>query len=130
MQKKNIICNNGGEKMNIFLGVLSTGKGTWGQVAHIIDNVDYDKVYLISNEWAQDKFNCSKPINWLIIDPRKGFSEIVDDLKEQWPKDLKEIDLNIHSGSGKEHSAIIAILTEKKIKFNIITINAQGIQKY
>lgn len=116
--------------MKIFIGVLSTGKGTWGQVAHIIDNTEYEKVYLISNEWAQDKFNCSKPINWLIIDPRKGFSEIIEDLQNQWPKDLKEIDLNIHSGSGKEHSAILAILLEKKIKFNIVTINAQGIQKY
>jgi hypothetical protein len=116
--------------MNVFLGVLSTGKGTWGQVAHIIDNKDYDKVYLVSNEWAQDKFNCTKTINWIIIDPRKGFSEIMDDLEKQWPTDIQEIDLNIHSGSGKEHSAILALLNQKKVKYSIITINAEGIQKY
>jgi len=52
------------------------------------------------------------------------------DLENQWPEDAKDIDLNIHSGSGKEHSAILALLTQKKIKFNIITINAQGIVKY
>lgn len=116
--------------MKTFIGILSTGKGTWGQVAHIIDNKDYEKVYLISNEWAQDKFNCTKPINWIIIDPRKGLSEIMDDLEKQMPVTETEIDLNIHSGSGKEHSAILAILLQKKIKFNIITINAQGIVKY
>lgn len=116
--------------MSIFLGVLSTGKGTWGQVAHIVDNTDYEKVYLVSNEWAQDKFTCSKKVNWIIVDPRKGFSEIKADVEDQWPKDLKEIDLNIHSGSGKEHSVILAILKEKKIKFNIITINTEGIVKY
>jgi cobalamin biosynthesis Co2+ chelatase CbiK len=116
--------------MSVFLGVLSTGKGTWGQVAHIIDNKEYDKVYLVSNEWAQDKFNCTKPINWIIIDPRKGFSEIIEDLEKQWPIDISEIDLNIHSGSGKEHSAILALLNQKKIKYGIITINAEGIQKY
>jgi cobalamin biosynthesis Co2+ chelatase CbiK len=117
--------------MKIFLGVLSTGKGTWGQVAHIIDNTDYDKVYLISNEWAQDKFECTKKINWIIIDPRKGFTEIMEDLKKQWPKDLNnKIDLNIHSGSGKEHCAILSMLLQNNIKYNIITINAEGIQRY
>lgn len=116
--------------MKTFLGVLSTGKGTWGQVAHIVDNTDYENVYLISNEWAQDKFSCSKKVNWIIIDPRKGFSEILSDIEEQFPKDMTEIDLNIHSGSGKEHSAILAILQQKKIKFNVVTINAEGIVKY
>jgi len=116
--------------MKVFLGVLSVGKGTWGQVAHIIDNSEYDDVYLISNEWAQDKFNCSKKVNWIIIDPRKGFSEIIADLERQWPKDTGEVELNIHSGSGKEHSAILAILQQKKIKFKIVTINASGIVRY
>jgi len=116
--------------MKIFLGILSTGKGTWGQVAHIIDNTEYDTVYLISNEWAQDKFTCSKKVNWIIIDPRKGFSEIVEDIEKQMPKDLKDIELNIHSGSGKEHSAILSILLREKIKFKIVTINAEGIVRY
>ncbi|MFH0906073.1 MAG: hypothetical protein V1824_01930 [archaeon] len=116
--------------MKTFLGVLSTGKGTWGQVGHIIDNSDYEKVYLISNEWAHDKFKCSKPINWVFVDPRKGFSEILEDLEKQWPKEIKEVDLNIHSGSGKEHCAILAALINKKVKFNIVTINANGIVKY
>jgi hypothetical protein len=116
--------------MKTFLGVLSTGKGTWGQVAHIIDNTDYDNVYLISNEWAQDKFTCSKKVNWIIVDPRKGFSEILEDIEKQFPKDIKEIELNIHSGSGKEHSAILAILKNKGINYKIITINAEGIIKY
>ena len=117
--------------MKVFLGVLSTGKGTWGQVAHIIDNSKYDKVYLISNEWAQDKFSCSKEVNWIIIDPRKGFSEILEDINKQWSLgDIKELDLNIHSGSGKEHSAILAILKEKKINYKIVTINANGIVSY
>ena len=116
--------------MKTFLGVLSTGKGTWGQVAHIVDNTDYDKVYLVSNEWAQDKFSCTKKVNWIIIDPRKGFSEILDEIKGQFPKELENLDINLHSGSGKEHSAILAILKEKKINFDIVTINADGIVKY
>lgn len=116
--------------MKTFLGVLSTGKGTWGQVAHIIDNTEYDNVYLVSNEWAQDKFTCSKKVNWIIVDPRKGFSEIMEDIENQFPKEVKELELNIHSGSGKEHSAILAILKNKKINYKIITINAEGIIKY
>jgi len=116
--------------MTNFLGVLSIGKGTWGQVAHIIDNSEYENVYLVSNEWAQDKFTCTKKVNWIIIDPRKGFSEILEDIGKQWPKDLAEIELNLHSGSGKEHSAILAILKQKNIKYKIITINAEGIVKY
>jgi cobalamin biosynthesis Co2+ chelatase CbiK len=116
--------------MKTFLGILSTGKGTWGQVAHIIDNNEYENVYLISNEWAQDKFTCSKKVNWIIIDPRKGFSEIVDDIEKQMPKNLNDIELNLHSGSGKEHSGILSILLKNKIKFKIVTINAEGIVRY
>ena len=116
--------------MKTFLGVLSTGKGTWGQVAHIVDQSDYDQVYLVSNEWAKDKFTCTKKVNWIIIDPRKGFSEIFEDIEKEWPKDLSEVDLNIHSGSGKEHSAILALLQQKKIKYKIVTINSEGIKRY
>lgn len=116
--------------MKTFLGILSTGKGTWGQVAHIIDNNEYENVYLISNEWAQDKFTCSKKVNWIIIDPRKGFSEITQELEEQMPKDIKEVDLNIHSGSGKEHSAVLSLLLKNNVKFKIVTINAEGIVRF
>ncbi|HOD89488.1 MAG TPA: hypothetical protein PKK56_00155 [archaeon] len=116
--------------MKTFLGVLSKGKGTWGQVAHIIDNSDYDNVYLISNEWAQDKFNCSKKVNWIIIDPRKGFSEIMDDIDKKLPKNITELELNLHSGSGKEHCAILAVLQQRKIKYKIVTINANGIVRF
>ncbi|MCK9293038.1 MAG: hypothetical protein WCY27_03095 [archaeon] len=113
-----------------FLGVLSIGKGTWGQVAHIIDNSEYENVFLVSNEWAQDKFTCTKKVNWIIIDPRKGFSEILEDISKQWSEKLEDLELNLHSGSGKEHSAILAILKQKKINYKIVTINADGIVKY
>ena len=106
--------------MNVFLGVLSTGKGTWGQVAHIIDNKDYEKVYLVSNEWAQDKFNCTKTINWIIIDPRKGFSEIMDDLEKQWPTDIQEIDAASNRGIDeirkiKRNSGLIPFFKKYKV---------------
>ena len=99
--------------MKTFLGVLSKGKGTWGQVAHIIDNSDYDNVYLISNEWAQDKFNCSKKVNWIIIDPRKGFSEIMDDIDKTSKKHYRT-KLNLHSGSGKRTLCHISSIATRK----------------
>lgn len=116
--------------MKMFIGVLSTGKGTWGQVSHIIDNTDYTDVYLISNDWAKDIFKCTKEIKWIIIDHRKGFPEIVSEIESQMPKEINNLEINIHSGSGKEHTALLSILLKNKIKFKLVTNSAGEIIRF
>ena len=43
--------------MPTLIACLSTGKGTWGHVNHLIDNNNYDKVILITNDFGKENFN-------------------------------------------------------------------------
>ena len=43
--------------MPTLVACLSTGKGTWGHVNHLIDDGKFDRVFLITNDFGKENFN-------------------------------------------------------------------------
>ena len=107
-----------------FIALLSTGPGTWGQVAGLINQGDWEKIILIGDNYAKE-FSSSKPADFIVIDTNAPLKE----LKEEISKKLKskisglEVALSIASGSGKEHMALISALIDMPagIKFTALT---------
>ena len=48
------------------IALISSGKGTWGQVAGVINNHDWDKIILIGSDFAK-KFNIQKDFEFIEI---------------------------------------------------------------
>ncbi|MDD3263484.1 MAG: hypothetical protein PHT94_01150 [Candidatus Nanoarchaeia archaeon] len=115
------------EKNGTFITCLSTGKGTWGTVKSIISKGNFEKVIVITNDFGKEKFQ--EECDMIVVDT---FGEI-DDIKAKITKELpeakfaSEVALNIDSGSGKEHMALISALIEKGYGFKFVTIKEDAI---
>ncbi|HZX33969.1 MAG TPA: hypothetical protein VFF09_01175 [archaeon] len=112
----------------IFLAVLGVGKGTWGHVARLISEEQWDKIVLISNEWGKENFAPPKECEWILMNNRAGFEVIKEEIKGKLPEG--EIAVSLISGSGKEHMAILAALREKKSNYQIVTLTGEGTKYY
>jgi len=98
--------------MTDLIACLSTGKGTWTELLKIIDSVEWENIFLVTNEFGVKNFSCRKKVNFVIVDERKPAKEIMNDIIKQLHGKISsfEIALNIVSGTGKEHTAVLAAL--------------------
>ncbi len=112
----------------IFLAILGIGKGSWGHVARIIAEQEWDKIVLISNEWGKENFAPSKETDWILVNNRLGFEILKDELKKNLPEG--DLHISLISGSGKEHSALLAALREKKQDYKLVILTGEGMKSY
>jgi hypothetical protein len=96
--------------MKTIIALLSTGKGTWTEVINILKSEEWDKIFIVTNDFGKDKFSFPN-MELIICDFNKPINEIRDSITEK----LKgipetEIAVNISSGTGKEHTALISAI--------------------
>ena len=93
------------------VALLSTGKGTWGQVSGLMKHGEWEKITVMGNDFAK-KFTSEKEFEFIEINLDKKLL----DLKEEFSEKLKgkiagtEVALSVASGDGKEHMALISAL--------------------
>jgi hypothetical protein len=111
-----------------FVATLGIGKGTWGHVARLIEQEEWGKIVLISNEFAQENFKPAKEVEWIMINTRTGFDVLKNTIKEKLAS--KDLAVSIISGSGKEHMALLAALKENNIEFEFVILTGDGTKRY
>ena len=110
------------------IALLSTGKGTWAQVAGLIKHGDWEKIIILGDDFAK-QFTSEKKFEFIKIDLNKK----IKDLKEEFSKKLKgkikgtEVFLSVASGSGKEHMALISALINLPVGIRFVALTKEGI---
>ena len=108
--------------MTELIALLSTGKGTWSDVAKIIKSQPWEKVVIITNDFGKD-FRAEKA-EVLVTD----FFQPLPDLKKSIHALLKdkiqglEVAVHMISGSGKEHAALLAAVLQLGIGIRLVAI--------
>ena len=88
---------------------LGTGKGTWLEVSNLAKIYDWKNIFIITNDFGKENFNCGKPVTFIIIDWNKDYYSIKEIIiKELKDKVSGDVALNFSSGTGKEHMAILS----------------------
>lgn len=112
--------------MPTLIACLSTGKGTWTEVTKIMQSQPWNKIFLITTTFGQENFT-TKPANanLVLIDTFLDTSQITEQIKKQLNNQISdfEVALNLASGSGKEHMAILEAILELGLNFRLVTIN-------
>lgn len=96
--------------MTTLIAMLSSGKGTWGHVNSLIGLREWDKVYLICNDFSHENFEVkSQNIIKLKID-EKNIEKSLRILSGFFKKEVRdfEVALNLVSGSGIEHMIVLS----------------------
>ena len=106
------------------VALLSSGKGTWGQVSGLMKQGEWDRIILIGDSFSRN-FTSEKKFDFVQVDFTKGINELQKEFSEKLrgKMDGMEVALSIASGSGKEHMALISSLINLPvgIKFTVLT---------
>jgi len=109
------------------VALLSAGKGTWSQVAGVINRGEWDKIILIGDNFAK-QFKSEKDFEFIEIT-----SSRIMDLKNEIHKKLQgkikgtEVALTIASGTGREHMSLISALLNLPVGIRFTALTLDGI---
>lgn len=110
------------------VALLSSGKGTWGQVSGLMSHGEWDKIIILGDEFGAG-FTHEKKFEFVKIDLKAK----IKDLREEFLKKLKgkidgtEVALSIASGEGKEHMALISALINLPVGIRFAALTKDGV---
>lgn len=111
-----------------FVALISTGKGSWGQIAGLINRGEWDRVVIIGDEFAS-KFKTEKNFEFVKVNLNQPISVLKDEffnkLKDKFSG--MEVALSIASGIGKEHMALISALLSIPVGVKFVALTKDGI---
>jgi len=112
------------------IACLSTGKGTWGHVSRLIQDGSWDDIILITNDFGKEKFTLEKG-EMIVIDNRAEITDMRDDIKKKLEGKLNdtEVAVNIVSGDGKEHTALISALLQSGVGIKLVAVTKDGVKE-
>ena len=111
--------------------VAGEGKGTWGEVFKILDSEPWTCAYVITAPFFEQKFrekySGKAPLTILSLEESKPLSTMVQDLANAFKTLTDDVALNLISGSGKQHMAVLAGLLKAGVGIRLVTVNENGI---
>ena len=111
--------------MPTLIACLSTGKGTWGEVSKIMQSQPWQKVFLITNSFGKENFtSMPSSAELVVVNFFQETPSLVEDIKKQLQGKISdfEVALNLASGSGKEHMAVLEAVMELGLNFRVVTL--------
>ena len=117
--------------MTDLIACLSTGKGTWGNLKRLIAEQDWNKVFLITNEFGKEKFQADEKVELIVVDPRKPMNELIETIRKALEGKISdtEVAVNLISGSGKEHMALLSAIMKSGLGFRLVALTTQGVKE-
>ena len=110
------------------LALLSTGKGTWGQVSGLIRHGDWENIIVLGNDFAE-KFTAEKPFEFIGVNLDKKLIDLKKEFQEKLRGKIQstEVALSIASGDGKEHMALISALINLPVGIRFAALTKDGV---
>lgn len=118
--------------MPTLIACLSTGKGTWSEVTRIAQSQGWNKIFLITNQFGKDNFTPGKNTELVLVDsfPDTPTTIITEQVKKQLKDKIAdfEVALNLASGSGKEHMAVLEAVMQMGLNFRLVAVNRNNVE--
>lgn len=118
--------------MTELIACLSTGKGTWGHVSRLMQDPQWEKIILLTNDYCAQNFKSENSKAELItINENIGIKDLREDIKNKLKDKIKgtEVAVNFISGTGKEHMALMAALLQLGIGIRFVALTKDGIEE-
>lgn len=118
--------------MTSLIACLTTGKGTWAYVTQVMRAQQWDKIFLITNQFGKEKYlpeaEHRGKTTLVVINEDQSVQELTLAIKNALHQQIGdfEVAINIISGTGKEHMALLAAVIQCGIGFRLVGVNSEG----
>lgn len=111
------------------IALLSTGKGTWGQVSGLMKKGEWEKIILIGSSFAQNFKVEGIPFDFIEVDTNKPLLQLKKEIasKIKGRLDGVEVALSIASGTGKEHMSLQSALLSLPVGIRFTALTKEGV---
>ena len=111
------------------VALLSTGKGSWGQVAGLMQKGEWEKIIIVGASFAKDFTVSGIPFDFVEFDPDKPLIPLKKDLEKKLKGKFEglEVALSIASGNGKEHMALQSALLSLPVGVRFTALTKDGV---
>ncbi|MCH7850016.1 MAG: hypothetical protein IH845_00025 [Nanoarchaeota archaeon] len=111
------------------VALLSTGKGTWGQIAGLMQKGEWEKIILVGPSFAKEFQVKDIPFDFIEFDADKSLIPLKKDLEKKLEGKFQglEIALSIASGNGKEHMALQSALLSLPVGIRFTALTKDGV---
>jgi len=108
--------------MTTLIACVSTGKGTWTKVLQLIAAHDWENIILITNSFGKEKFQINKDAEYIILNENMSIKDMINTISDNIKSRTCgfEVALNIESGTGKEHMAIISAILKQGLAMRLV----------
>ena len=119
--------------MATLVALLSTGKGSWGQVAGLIKKGEWERIILLGPAFAREFTMPGETFDFIEFDATKSLIPLKKELLSKLKPKLDNLDfgaeavLSIASGNGKEHMAIISALLSVPVGVRFTALTKEGV---
>ena len=117
--------------MTTFIAMLSSGKGTWGHVNRVMQEVDFENIILVTNDFGKENFKPEKDVEFVVVEQRQPIPDMTQQIIEGLKGKVKgnEVALNMVSGTGKEHMALLSAIMQSGLGFRMIALTKDGVKE-
>ncbi len=117
--------------MTELIASLGTGEGTWEHLRRLINQQDWEKVILITNDLKKKNFKSEKPVEFILIDEKKYLTELSEEIKDKLKDKITgiEVAVSIISGTGKEHMALLSALLKLGLAMRFVALTKDGVKE-
>jgi hypothetical protein len=111
------------------VALLSTGKGSWGQVAGLMKQGEWEKVIIVGTPFSKEFSVHGIPFDFIEFDPDKSLVALKKDFEKKLKDKLDglEVALSIASGNGKEHMALASALLSVPVGIRFTALTKEGV---
>lgn len=110
---------------------LSSGKGSVEYIDKLIKQESWEKVFLITDLSNKNKIEKTENLEIVEVDFSKPSPYLRDDIVSQLRRKIRgmEVAVNIVSGTGKEHMAIISALLRIGVAIRFVILAKSGVKE-
>ena len=117
--------------MTDLVACLSSGEKSWAHIQRLIKEQDWKNIFLVTNDFGKKNFKADKKVSFIVVDSSKPVSELINDIRKGLQGKITDLEvaLNLVSGNGKEHMAIISALLKLGVGIRLMAVTKDGVRE-
>ena len=117
--------------MTDLVACLSSGEKSWSHVSRLVKEQEWNKILIITNDFGRQNFKPGKNVDFIVVDFQKPVSELINDIQKELKGKITdfEVALNLVSGSGKEHMAILSAVLKLGVGIRLMAVTKDGVRE-